>query len=153
MSGRLIEFAGGKVPQRAIRHLGSLPYCSTYHTPAAIDFGNTGDDAFYTFTTPTNRRGKVLEVGLYGGAENFAGTTDKAFVAIGTTDAGSEIAYTPDIADGALTPITYTADNNLINGSSGNVIEPGDLVYCCGMDAEGTPTGQCFVSVTFLFFE
>ena len=46
MSGRIIEIMGGKIPQRAIRHLASLPYVVTYQSTAVIDFGNTGDDAF-----------------------------------------------------------------------------------------------------------
>lgn len=153
MSGTLISDVAGKVPQRAIRYLEQLPYFVTYQSTAVIDFGNTGDDAFLTITTPVNKRGKVFQVDLYAGAEDFAGTTDKAYVAIGTTDAGQEIAYTDDVADGALTPISYTADNGLNEGTVGNVIEPGDLVYCCGMDATGTPTGQAFAGVTFLFFE
>ena len=153
MSGSIIANNVGKVPQRAIRYLDQLPYFVSYQSTAVQDFGNTGDDAFLTITTPTDWRGKVMEVSLFAGAENFAGSTDKAYVAIGTTDAGQEIAYTPDIADGALTPITYRAGNNLNEGTVGNIIDAGDLVYCCGMDAEGTPTGQCFVGVTFMFFE
>lgn len=153
MSGSIISANVGKVPQRAIRYLDQLPYFVTYQSTAVIDFGNTGDDAFLTITTPTDRRGKVMQVDLFAGAENFAGTTDKAYVAIGTTDAGQEIAFTDDVADGALTPISYRPGAGLNEGTVGNVIDAGDLVYCCGMDAEGTPTGQAFAAVTFLFFE
>lgn len=152
MSGELISAFGGKVPQRAIRHLDRLPYFITYQSSAVIDFGNTGDDAFTTITTPADRRAKVMAVELYGGAENFAGTTDKAYIAIGTTDAGQEVAYTDDVADGALTPVIYTASNGLNEGTT-PIVEPGDLVYMCGMDATGTPTGQAFASVTMLYFE
>ena len=153
MSGELVSTLSGKIPQRAIRHLDRMPYCVTYQSTAVIDFGNTGDDAFATITTPTDRRGKVMQVDLYAGAENFAGTTDKAYIAIGTTDAGQEIAYTDDVADGALTPISYRPGAGLNDGTVGNIIDAGDLVYCCGMDATGTPTGQAFAAVTFLFFE
>jgi hypothetical protein len=151
MSGQLVSTLRGKVPQRAIRHLGDLPYCITYRSAAVIDFGDTGDAAFYTITTPADRRGKVLNVELYAGAENFAGTTDKAYIAIGTTDAGQEIAYTDDVADGALTPVVYTESNGLNEGTA-PIIDEGDLVYMCGMDATGTPTGQAFASVTILYF-
>ena len=67
-------------------------------------------------------------------------------------DAGQEIGYTDDVADGALTPVIYTAGNGLNDGTT-PIVEPGDLVYMCGMDATGTPTGQAFCSVTFLYFE
>lgn len=153
MSGELITTNAGKVPQRALRYVDQLPYFVSYQSTAVIDFGNTGDDAFLTITTPTDRRGKVFQVDLFAGAENFAGTTDKAYVAIGTTDAGQEIAYTDDVADGALTPISYRPGAGLNEGTVGNIIDAGDLVYCCGMDAEGTPTGQAFAAVTFMFFE
>jgi hypothetical protein len=153
MSGELVSTVAGKIPQRALRYIDQLPYFVTYQSTAVIDFGNTGDDAFATITTPTDRRGKVMQVDLYGGAENFAGTTDKAYIAIGTTDAGQEIAYTDDVADGALTPISYRPGAGLNEGTVGNIIDAGDLVYCCGMDATGTPTGQAFAGVTFMFFE
>ena len=153
MSGELISTLRGQIPQRAIRHLAELPYAVTYQSLAVIDFGNTGEDAFLTITTPSDKRGKVVQVDLYAGAENFAGTTDKAYIAIGTTDAGQEIAYTDDVADGALTPVSYVPSDGLNEGTVGNVIDPGDLVYCCGMDAEGTPTGQAFASVTILYFQ
>ena len=153
MSGEMISTLRGKVPQRAIRHLQDLPYTITYQSTAVQDFGDTGDAAFATITTPADRRGKVMAVEIFAGAENFAGTTDKAYVAIGTTDAGQEIAYTDDVADGALTPVIYTAGNGLNVGTVGNVIDEGDLVYMCGMDATGTPTGQAFVAVTLLYFK
>jgi hypothetical protein len=152
MSGRLIELGAGKVPQRAIRHLHQLPYAVTYQSTAVIDFGNTGDDAFATIQTPSDKRGKVIQVDLYAGAENFAGTTDKAYIAIGTTDAGQEIAYTDDVADGALTPVSYVEGDGLNEGTVGNVMDPDDIIYMCGMDATGTPTGQAFASVTVLYF-
>lgn len=153
MSGTLVSSQIGQVPQRALRYLDQLPYFVSYQSTAVIDFGNTGDDAFLTITTPTDRRGKVFQVDLFGGAENFAGSTDKAYVAIGTSDAGQEIAYTDDVADGALTPISYRPGAGLNEGTVGNIIDAGDLVYCCGMDATGTPTGQAFAGVTFMFFE
>ena len=152
MSGTLISTTRGKIPQRAIRYLHQLPYVVTYQSTAVIDFGNTGDDAFVTFQTPSDKRGKVVQVDLYNGAENFAGTTDKAYIAIGTTDAGQEIAYTDDVADGALTPVSYVEGDGLNEGTVGNVIDAGDLIYCCGMDATGTPTGQAWASVTVLYF-
>ena len=46
-----------------------------------------------------------------------------------------------------------------VRGASDGSLPPEQLaamlmaICCCGMDAEGTPTGQCFVGVTFLFFE
>lgn len=153
MSGTLISTLRGKVPQRAIRHLHELPYAVTYQSTAVIDFGDTGDAAFALIQTPSDKRGKVLQIDLYGGAENFAGTTDKAYIAIGTTDAGQEIAYTDDVADGALTPISYVEGDGLNEGTVGNVMDADDQIYFCGMDAEGTPTGQAFCSVTVLYFK
>jgi len=152
MSGELISTLAGKVPQRAIRYLDQLPYFVTYQSTAVIDFGNTGDDAFLTITTPGTKRGKVMQVDLYAGAEEFAGTTDKAYIAIGTTDAGQEIAYTDDVADGALTPVSYV-DGSGLNAGAAPIIAAGDLVYVCGMDATGTPTGQAFAAVSLLYFE
>ena len=152
MSGQLLEFAAGKIPQRALRYLDQLPYFVTYQSKAVIDFGDTGDNVFALIITPANRRGKVMQVDVYNNGETFAGTTDKAYVAIGTTDAGQEVAYTGDIADGTAPASFSAAAGTLIDGVA-PIMDPADLIYMCGMDGEGTPTGQAWVDITVLYFE
>lgn len=151
MSGRLIELCRGKVPQRAIRHLAELPYTVTYQSTAVIDFGNTGDDAFLTIITPSDKRGKVIQAEFYANAETFAGTTKGAEIAIGTTDGGAEVAITGVKTDGVTSETFTAADGTLIDGAT-PIIEGGDTIYLNGIDATGTPTGQSFASVTILYF-
>lgn len=156
---RLIELSGGKVPQRAIRHLSSLPYAASYHlsedvtTIPGVDFGQ-GDEAF-VLNTPGTLRAKPIEVNCYKVTETFTTTTLEASVEIGDGTDQDEFAYTDDFgAMAAATPQCFCAHDGTLNVGDTEIIEPNDLVtVTCVAPTGGTPAGRCMVSVTFLYFE
>jgi len=159
MSGELITSLGGKVPQRAIRHLGKLPYVTTYHlsedvtTIPGVDFG-AGDDAF-VLRTPTTLRCKPIEVSVYMVSETFNEVTTSARVDIGDGSDADEFALTDDFgALAAATPGNYSAHAGSLQVGDTEIIEPGDYVtVTCVAPTGGTPAGRAMVSCTFLNFE
>jgi len=159
MSGELIATLAGKVPQRAIRHLGKLPYAVTYQldenvtTIPGVDFG-AGDEAFI-LNTPSSLRAKPLEVSVYKVSETFSTTTLEASVEIGDGSDQDEFAYTDDFgAMAAATPQNFSAHGGNLNIGDTEIIQPDDLVtVTCVAPTGGTPAGRAMVAVTFLYFE
>jgi len=159
MSGELISSLAGKVPQRAIRHLSSLPYVASYHlsedvtTIPGVDFG-AGDEAF-VIATPATLRAKPLEVAIYKITETFNSTTTQARVDIGDGSDADEFALTDDFNDNASTaPICFTAHEGSLQVGDTEIIQPDDIVtVTCVAPTGGTPAGRAMVSVSFLYFE
>lgn len=159
MSGELISTLAGKIPQRAIRHLGSLPYVNTYHlsedvtTIPGVDFG-AGDDTF-VLRTPTTLRGKPIAVDVYMVSETFTTTTTSARIDIGDGSDADEFALTDDFgALAAATPGSYTSHAGTLQVGDTEIIEPGDYVtITCVAPTGGTPAGRAMASATFLYFE
>jgi len=164
MSGELISLFGGKVPQRAIRHLDKLPYVASYELEAnqtllGIDFGAGADDEFI-IQMHGSKRAKCVEVCLYDITENFAGTTTKASVQIGDGSDADGFAYTDDVADAAATTAVGSVHFSSAAGTitpgalnSQGIIEAGDYVTVTAVAGTGTPTGIARVSVSFLYFD
>jgi hypothetical protein len=156
---RLIELSGGKVPQRAIRHLSSLPYTVSYHlsedvtTIPGVDFG-AGDDAFL-LKTPTSLRGKPMNVAVYMVSEQFTATTTAARVDIGDGSDADEFAYTGGFGTLNTTAgLNFSAQDGSLLVGDAEIIEPADLVtITCVAPTGGTPAGRAMVEVTILYFE
>ena len=159
MSGQLVSTLRGKIPQRAIRYLGQLPYAVTYQldenvtTIPGVDFG-AGDEAF-VLRTPATLRAKPMEVAIYKVSETFTTTTLEASVEIGDGSDQDEFAYTDDFgALAAATPGNYSAHAGSLNIGDTEFIQPADLVtVTCVAPTGGTPAGRAQVAVTFLYFE
>jgi len=153
MSGELISTLGGKIPQRALRHLDQLPYVVNYQSLTVVDFGNTGDTEGFVFATPATKRGKPIQVDLYDNAEAFGGGTSAARVDIGDGSDADEFAYTDGAAASAVAQVFCVADGTLNIGDT-EIIQPGDQVTVTCVDATGTSlAGQAAVGVTVLYFE
>ena len=160
MSGELISTVGGKVPQRAIRHLDQLPYAASYEieenqTLNGVDFGGTL--SAYIIQMHATKRAKCLEVNLYDITENFAGTT-KGAVQIGDGSDADGFAYTDDFVDAALTTTlgskSYSsAAGTITAGALGEIIEPADYVTVTCKANVTSATGIARVSVSFLYFD
>lgn len=159
MSGELISTVGGKIPQRAIRHLAQLPYVATYQldenvtTIPGVDFG-AGDEAF-VLATPGTLRAKPIEVSLYKITETFTTDTAEASVEIGDGTDQDEFAYTDDFgAAAAAAPLCFTAAEGNLNVGDTEIIQPDDIVtVTCVAPTGGTPAGRAMVAVSFLYFE
>lgn len=159
MSGQILEFAAGKIPQRAIRYLNQLPYFVSYDFLESgaingVDFG-AGDEAFI-IKTPSTRRGLPFSVDIYDVTETFNTDTTEARVDIGDGSDADEFALTDDF--GALTTALGGATFNVADGTlvAGDtpIVEPGDYVtVTCVAPTGGTPAGIAKVGVTFLYFE
>ena len=154
MSGQLVSTLKGKIPQRAIRHLSSLPYAATIQFEA-VDFGTP--TANLTFNAPSTLRGKVMNVDLTGVTETFNVTTLEAGIEIGV-DGGDTDAYcTTNRGIGALTAATaqnFNAhDGSLIDGVT-EIIPAGGIVTVTPIaNTGGTPAGIADLGVTVFYFE
>lgn len=154
MSGRLIELAAGKIPQRAIRYLNQLPYAVTVQFEA-VDFGTP--TASLTFNVPSAMRGKVINIDLTGVTETFTSTTLAAGIEVGI-DGGDTDAYCTterginDLA--AATAQNFNAnDGSLVNGAN-EIMEPGAIVTVTPIaPTGGTPAGIADLGITVLYFE
>jgi len=163
MSGELISLFGGKVPQRAIRHLDKLPYVASYELETdqillGVDFGATSDT--FIINTHNTKRAKCVEVLVYHISENFAGTTTKSSVEIGDGSDADGFAYTDDFLDAEHTTAVGSKHYSSAAGSitpgvlnSQGIIEADDQVTVTCVGATGTPTGIGKVSVSFLYFD
>ena len=163
MSGELISVFGGKVPQRAIRHLDKLPYVASYEletnqTLLGVDFG-ASNDAFI-LQMHGSKRAKCVEVLLYDITENFAGTSTKASVEIGDGTDADGFAYTADVADADATTAIgskhfSSAAGTITAGAldEQGIIQAADYVTVTCVASTGTPTGIARVSVSFLYFD
>jgi len=154
MSGRLIELTAGKVPQRAIRHLGSLPYATSLRFDA-VDFGTP--TANLSWNQSTSMRGKVLALDLYNVTETFNVTTLNAGIEIGI-DGGDTDAYCTTnrgiLALAAATAQNFNVnDGTLINGVDEIIPVSGIQTLTPIANTGGTPAGICDVTVTILNFE
>lgn len=159
MSGQLVSTLKGKVPQRAIRYLGQLPYVASYHlsedvtTIPGVDFG-AGDEAFI-IATPATLRGKPIGVDVYKVSETFTDTTLEASVEIGDGTDQDEFAYTGDFGTLATTAaLNFSAHAGTLVVGDTEIIQPADQVtITCVAPTGGTPAGRAMVSVQFLYFE
>ena len=154
MSGRLIETLAGKVPQRAIRHLSSLPYATAIQFQA-VDFGTV--TANLSWNQSTTMRGKVIALDLTSVTETFNITTLKAGIEIGV-DGGDTDAYcTTNRGINALAAATaqnFNAhDGTLINGTTEIIPLSGIQTLTPIANTGGTPAGIANVTVTVLNFE
>ena len=150
MSGQLVSTLKGKVPQRAIRYLGELPYAVTYNCGIALDIG--AGDKTTDFITDAAFRGKIQAISIYDITETFNSVTNPPRVDIGD---GSDADYfcTVEIADGT-TPQHFSAAAGTIVANQAEIIEPGDAVTVTSVAPEGgTPTGIANVDVTVLYFK
>lgn len=150
MSGELISTLKGKVPQRAIRHLGDLPYAVTYNCGIALDIG-AGNKAT-DFITDAAFRGKIQAISVYDITETFNSVTTAPRIDIGD---GSDADYwcTVEIADGT-TAQHFSAAAGTIVANQAEIIEPGDVVTVTSVaPTGGTPTGIANVDVTVLYFK
>jgi len=159
MSGELISTVGGKVPQRAIRHLDQLPYAASYeleenNTLLGVDFG--GSASTYILQSHPTKRTKWIEALVYKISENFAGTT-KSSIDCGDGSDADGFGYTDDFVDAEMTTSLskhFSSANGSINeGALGAIIEAGDIVTMTCNAAVTGPTGIGRVSVTFLYFD
>jgi hypothetical protein len=154
MSGELISVLGGKVPQRAIRHLSKLPYTSTIQFEA-VDWGTP--TANLTFNAPSGMRGKVLSIDVTGVTETFTSVTTDPGIQVGI-DGGDADAYcTADFADAdlaAATAINFNAaDGSLVDGVD-EIIPAGGIVTITPVaPTGGTPAGIADLGITVLWFE
>lgn len=155
MSGTLISTARGKVPQRALRFIDQLPYCSTFNL-GVVDYGAAGAGVDYEFQTPASRRGKVVAVNLFQCTESFNAVTTSASVQIGTGADPDGYAFTDDIgsllANNAVAFTSY--DGNLNDGALGSTLPEGSEIQIRTVGPTGgTPTGIAYTSLDVFFFE
>lgn len=154
MSGELISTLGGKVPQRAIRHLDQLPYAVTIQFEA-VDFGTP--TASLSFVAPSTRRGKVLNIDLTGVTETFTSTTLAAGIEVGI-DGGDTDAYcTTERGINDLAAATVqnfnAADGSLVNGVDEIIPAAGIVTVTPIAPTGGTPAGIADLGITVLYFE
>ncbi len=140
----------GKVPQRTIRNLSSMPLFVSYQAEGVVDFGDTGDTGGFVFATPANMRGKPMLVDLYDNGESFAGTT-AAKVEIGDGSDQNEFAECT-AATGTAGQSFSAEDGTLVIGDT-EIIQPGDQITVTCVDAITGPTGQAKVGLTMLYFK
>jgi len=160
MSGELISTLGGKVPQRAIRHLDRLPYVASYEieenqTLLGVDFGGTL--SAYIIQMPASKRAKVLEALIYDITEEFEGTT-KGAIQFGDGSDADGFAYTDDFVDASMTvakgSIHYSsAAGTITEGALGGIIEAADYVTVTCKANVTSAKGIARVSVSFLYFD
>lgn len=160
MSGRIVELLGGKIPQRAIRHLDRLPYAVSYEIEEdqvllGVDFG--GSLSAYIIQTHGSKRAKVIEACIYDITESFAGTT-KGAIQFGDGSDADGFAFTDDFVDADLTTSKggqhfSTAAGSITAGILGEIIEPADyLTVTCKANVTGA-AGIARVSVSLLYFD
>lgn len=154
MSGRLIELAAGKIPQRAIRHLSALPFAASIQFQA-VDFGTP--TASLSWNAPTALRGKVMSIDLTSVTETFTSTTLAPGIEVGI-DGGDTDAYCTtnrnvnDLA--AATAQNFNAnDGTLVNGVVEIIPASGVQTVTPIAPTGGTPAGIANLTVTVLYFE
>jgi hypothetical protein len=141
----------GKVPQRAIRYIETLPYFVTYGEEA-VDFG--AGDSTTILATPAQFRGKVISVDSYNNSETFNSVTLAASVEIGDGTDQDGFAFTADFADGTDAQHFSGADGTITAGALGEIIQPADQVTITYVaPTGGTPTGISNVATTLLYFK
>jgi hypothetical protein len=156
MSGELISTLGGKVPQRAIRHIDSLPYVVSYDIVEdfailGVDFD--GSDVATIIATPASRRAKWIECQIFEVTEAFVGHTTDANVSVGDGADIDEFGVTDDIVDGSASQI-FTSYDGSISSWDTEIIQPGDQVtITCVAATGGNAAGIARVSVSFMYFE
>lgn len=147
MSGQYVSTLKGKIPQRAIRYLGGLPYAVTYSE--TIDWG--GSDVSTIFNTPANRRGKIMSVDLYGWTEDVVATTQPSFIIGDGTDADAFVEIVT-VADGSVEVSLNAADGSLVPGAI-EIVPAGSTVVTAVTAALTAPAGISQFAITILYFE
>jgi hypothetical protein len=141
----------GKVPQRAVRYIETLPYFVSY-AEEAVDFG--AGDSTNVIATPARFRGKVIAVDSYNNSETFNSVTTAASVEIGDGSDADGFSFTDDFADGTAAQHFSGADGTITAGALGEIIQPADQVTITNVaPTGGTPTGISSVAVTLLYFQ
>ena len=151
MSGQLVSTLRGKIPQRAIRHLGELPFVMNY-TLDAVDMG-AGDTG--TFILPTNRRGKVVAIEISDVTEATTADSSGAIIQVGDgsdVDAYCVTGELPVIAIGGHYAL-YDVDATITAGVT-EIIEPGSTVTVTAVaPTGGTPAGIGDIVLSVLLFD
>jgi len=154
MSGQLVSTLKGKIPQRAIRHLSSLPFATSIQFQA-VDFGTP--TASLSFVAPSLLRGKVMSIDLTSVTETFTSTTLAAGIEIGI-DGGDTDAYcTTERGINDLTAATtqnFNAhDGSLVDGVDEIIPAAGIVTVTPIAPTGGTPAGIANLTATVFYFE
>ena len=162
MSGNLIESIGGKVPQRAIRYLDSIPYAATYEleenqTLLGVDFG--GSNSTYIIQTHGSKRAKVVEALVYKISESFAATT-KGAILFGDGSDADGFALTSNFVDASMTTSVGSAHFSSAAGSitpgvldPQGIIQPADFLTVTCRAGVTAAAGIGRVAITVLYFD
>lgn len=151
MTMGILTDINGKVPQRALRYLETMPVFVSY-VEELVDFDADGTTVL---ATPVTQRGKCMQVDVYNNSETFNSVTTSALVEIGDGTDPNGFAFTDAFADGTVAQVFSVSDGTITDGALGAIIEPDDQVTITYVaPTGGSPdTGIASVQVTFLYFK
>jgi len=149
MSGELISNFGGKVPQRAIRHLNELPICAAVIFDTH-DFG-AGTNLSYV-NGVDGKRGKLVTAEVFNVTEGFTAAGDGTIIQLGD---GTDVDAFSTLTVGAVVAIGARGQYSIGNGIEDGVdvaFEDGATVTLT-VTADSGAAGIGDLALNFLYFK